>query len=66
MALRSFARFSITRGGVRELLKERRVREEIRMGVAWRERISVAKVRRLVVKRGREMFLAGFWSLWPN
>lgn len=51
---------------MRVLLKERRVREEIRMGVAWRERISVAKVRRLVVKRGREMFLAGFWSLWPN
>lgn len=66
VALRSLAKFSITRGGVRVLLKERRVREEMRMGVAWRERISVAKVCRLVVKRGREMFLAGFWSLWPN
>jgi hypothetical protein len=47
-------------------VKERRVREEIRMGVACWERISVAKVRRLVEKAEREMFLAGFWSLWPN
>lgn len=66
VALRSAARFSITRGGLRVLLKERRVREETRMGVAWRERISRAKVSRLAVKAGREMFLAGFWSLWPN
>jgi hypothetical protein len=60
------AKFSMTRGGERVLLKERRVREESRMGVAFAERISWAKARRLEVKAGREMFLAGFWSLWPN
>ena len=64
VALRSAERFSIIRGGVP--VKERRVREETRMGVACRERISEAKVCRFVVKAGREMFLAGFWSLWPN
>jgi len=36
------------------------------MGVPFAERISVAKVRRLVEKAERDMFLAGFWSLWPN
>lgn len=47
----------MTRGGVP--VKERRVREDTRMGVEWRERISVAKERRLVVKAEREMFFGG-------
>lgn len=64
VALRSLARFSMMRGGVP--VKERRVREETRMGVPFAARISCAKTRRLVAKAAREMFLSGFWSLWPN
>lgn len=64
VALRSLARFSMTRGGEPE--KERLVREEMRMGVPFAERTSLTKRARLVEKSEREMFFSGFWSLWPN